>query len=122
MTTFLHALRLLAESQYLFWLWAIASLNLYRGWLTGRLTYRMPVFYLAVPTLFGFVLTDWLMDKTVFALVCWQRPQSAKDLVTTRMSRYRDDPEACTKWQLWVANFVCGLLNLFNFDSTIPHC
>lgn len=108
-------------SQYAFWLWAIASLNLYRGWLTGELTYKMPVFYLAIPTMLGFVIFDWFMDMTVFAIICWQRPQSPTELVTTRMARYRADPQSATKWQLRVANFVCGLLNLFNFDSN-NHC
>jgi hypothetical protein len=105
---------------YFFWLSAIASLNLYRGYLTGQLTWRMPVFYLALPTMAGFILLDWIMNRTVFMLVCWDLPADWRELVTTRMIRYKASTSPNT-YRLWVAVQICGLLNLFNFDSN-THC
>ena len=104
---------------YLFWFYAIGAINLYRGYLTGKLTPRMPVFWMAVPALLVFVLLDWVMNFTVFRVLCLQAPQSWNELVTMRMYRYRS--EGGSGWQVSVANFVCGLLNIFNYDNS-NHC
>lgn len=106
---------------YFFWLGAIASLNLYRGWMSGKLTYKMPVYYLAVPTMVAFVLMDWVMNRTVFMVLCWELPKSKGELVTQRMARYRADPRNTRNYRVAVADFVCDTLNLFNFNSE-DHC
>ena len=113
-------LSLFSWAMFAFWIYAIAALNLYRGWLTGTLTWRMPAYWFAIIGMVGFLIIDWFMNLTVFALFCWQRPQATWELVTTRMARYREDP--ATDWyRRGVADFTCGLLNVFNFDNT-KHC
>ena len=110
----------LVVALYGFWLMAIASLNLYRGYLSGKMTRDMPAYWLSVPTMIVFVLVDWTMNRSIFLLICLQLPLSRTELVTERMARYRTDPTT-PHWRVMIANFVCGLLNFFNFSSD-NHC
>lgn len=108
-------------SQILFFVYAIFALNCYRGWLTGKLTYKVPAFYIAVPGMVGFVIVDWLMNMSVFSILCWELPCSKIELVTGRMARYKANLDTTAHWRIWIAVTICSSLNLFNFDST-PHC
>lgn len=104
-----------------FWMYAIFALNLYRGWKSGKLTWKMPAWWLAIAGMLGFLVLDWVMNRTIFAVLCWQSALNWTELVTTRCSRYRTCPGQTNGWQRFVANTTCGLLNAFNFDNT-DHC
>jgi len=78
------------------------------------------VYYLAMPTMIAFVLFDLVMNYTVFMWLCMEMPQTKTELVTQRLSRYRSNPNT-NAWRKGIANFVCGLLNIFNFNSE-DHC
>lgn len=105
---------------YLFGLYAIAGMNIYRGFLTGKVTWRRAAFWLWGFALIAFLVLDWIMNRTFFWLLCWERPASWRELVTTRMQRYKANA-LTNRYRRWLAGFVCGLLNAFNFNSE-DHC
>ena len=91
-------------------------MGMYRAKLAGRLTGTSLV--LAYPAIIIAVVVDWITNWTIAAVVFWELPKSAKELVTQRLTRYIAED---TGWRNRAASWICrSLLDLF--DPTDNHC
>jgi hypothetical protein len=116
MTTTLIALGWALAYLYGFWLLYVLIMGFYRAWLAKRLT-RVALVLASLALMAGY-LVDLLTNWTLATLLFWQWPQTARELVTDRLSRYISTPAG---WRSAHATWICTNL-LDYFDPNGVHC
>lgn len=101
-------------SLYIFWLFFLAVMALYRAHLNKTISKLSLV--LGYPILAVGATIDFVMNVTLFSLIFLEIPHEY--MLTKRMQRYI---AADTGWRMKLSSFICN--NLLNaFDAEGKHC
>lgn len=107
---------LIVAYMYIFYVFYILAMGVYRAFLTGRLSTVAKV--LLFPIVALAILIDVACQYTIATIVFKDLPVAKEYMVTERLSRYVKDGEG---WRFKIASFICeNMLDIF--DPSGDHC
>lgn len=101
-----------------FWYCYLVVTSLYRSWLAGRIKKWSIKYWASIPALLIGYFVDLISNYTIARIVFGEWPNGNLELVTTRLTRYKNGPDCRNKA---IATWVCEEF-LDEFDPTGSHC